>query len=429
MLLYLTAVVLMEYRELRKRKEEYRELVQFADFLANLKHEFYVCKNVTEAIFRASEEVTGKLHKRLEKICFLLEEEETEVAVAEYRYPKHLKYVKLFLIQCQNAVCYGSGRAGEESLFAKNMTELRRDVQNECYKRAQENFLFAGLGLIAALPAACIPLVKQWGSKHMPELVLFYQGTAGKLTAGALCLITVCCYGLLLVLRQTDSAVLQYSRKLNRRYICGVAGMLLAVGTMCLLRKETVGLIVAGGILSGTLGYLTGIGIFRYLAYLRMLGMSGEVLGLQAVILLMYRVPGITIMKLLHVLEEYAELFRQSLVRCSDCYAAEEEAALERLCCSETYPAFRLLAERLAAAEHVGLECAFSDIAADRQFFREQERLDAEQELKKRAVNGQILAFVPMMFLLFAYLILPFLTASLSQMGEVFREMEQIRGF
>ena len=370
----------------------------------------------------------GELRGRLEEICFLLEGEETDGVVAEYRYPKHLKYVKLFLLQCRNAVVYGSGKEGADSLFAQNMTELRRDVQNECYKRSQGMFLFSGLGLIAALPVVCLPMVKQWGSKMMPELESFYGSTTGNLTAAALCVITVCCYGLLMILRQTDA---EYGNIVFRKhgFICKITGAVFFVISLWLLRKESVGTAIVGSLFAGVLGTASGFGMERYLAYLRTLGMSGEVLGLQSVILLLYRVPNMTVMKLLTVLEEYAEVFRRSLMRCTDRYAAEDDKALQALCREEEYPAFRQLAGRLAVSERIGLERAFSDIARDRQFFREQEHLDAQQELKKRAVNGQILAFAPMMLLLFTYLILPFLVASLSQMGEIFREMEQMGSF
>ena len=42
-------------------------------------------------------------------------------------------------------------------------------------------------------------------------------------------------------------------------------------------------------------------------------------------------------------------------------------------------------------SERIGLVKAFSELAEDRHFFREQQRLDTEQELKKRAANGQVL--------------------------------------
>ncbi len=466
--LYFAGICLTEYRSFQKKRKEDTELAQFADFLSNLNYEFYLCKNVTEAIFRAAETVAGDLRKRLEEICFWLEEEESEAMAAECKYPRHLKYLKLFFVQCQNAVWYGSGKSGEETAFVRTMTELRRDVQNECYKRTQAGFLFAGLGLVAAVPIVFLPFIKCWGCGNMPELERFYNSTAGRLTETVLWFLTFCCYGLLIMLKRMDGTIYRrpeciqrlleqeffvkaakkwegtaperYGRNKLRRigiyrsgteyfWVCGAAGVLLAGVALWLLRGESFGIRFMGTGFAGGVGIAGGMFFYRYLAYLRTLGMSGEVLGLQSVVLLLYRVPNMTVMKLLSVLEDYAELFQRSLRHCSNAYAAEDEEAFIELRQEETYPAFRQLAGRLAVSERIGLVRAFSDIEKDRQFFREQERLDTEQTLKKRAANGQVLAFVPMMFLLFAELIIPFLAASLSQMSEIFLEMEQIRFF
>lgn len=423
-MLYFIAVCLLEYRGFQKRRKEYRELEHFAEFLANLSYEFYVCKNVTESIFRAAERVPGILKGKLEEICFLLEGEDMENAAAEYQYPKHLKYLKLFLIQCQNAVQYGSGRPGTESVFVRNMTELRRDVQNECYKRSQAAFLFAGLGLVAAVPVVFVPLVRKFGTANMQELKEFYEGTAGRLTVTLLFVVTVCSYVLLTIVRKTNSTVYQ-----RPKYACAAAAGGLSLCTAWSMRGEGAGWIVLAVLLGSVFGTAAVMLFYRYLEYLRKIGMGGEVLGLQSVVLMLYDVPNMTILKLLAALEDYAELFRDILVRCTDRYASEENKALELLREEETYPAFRQLAGRLAVSERIGLSCAFSEIAADRQFFREQQRLDMEQELKKKAANAQVLAFVPMAVLLFFYLILPFLMASVGQMTEIFREMEQIQYF
>jgi len=399
-------------------------LEHFAEFLANLNYEFYVCKSVTESIFRASECMPGNLRRKLEEICFLLEGEDMENAVAEYRYPVHLKYLKLFFIQCQNAVQYGSGKPGTESVFVKNMTELRRDVQNECYKRSQAAFLFAGLGLVAAVPVVFVPLVRQFGTVNMPELKKFYEGAAGQFTVIGVSIVTVCSYALLTIVRKTNGAF--YRRP---KYLCMAAAVGLALCSAWIVRGEGIARMTAAVVAGAALGVGMVLLFYRYSEYLRKIGMGGEVLGLQSVILMLYDVPNMTVMKLLATLEDYAELFQKTLLRCADRYASEESEALELLRREEAYPAFRQLAGRIAISERIGLVRAFSGIAEDRQFFREQQRLDTEQELKKKAANAQVLAFAPMAVLLFFYLIFPFLFASVGQMTEIFKEMEQIRYF
>lgn len=468
MILYLVAVCVWEYRGFCKRAREYRQLAQFAEFLSDLTHEFFLCKCVTESVFRAVEKVQGEVKHYLEELCFLLEEGEAEEDPDLYLYPKHLKHIKLFFLQCRNATCYGSGMPGAESGFARNMTELRRDVQNECYKRSQANFLFGGLGLVAIVPVAFVPLVKQWGMSNLPELGRFYESAAGRTMVVMLWLLTVSCYGLLSVLKRTEGASYRRPGWLNRLlelpvfegmekrfaesaaerigkkrlnaiglfgngmeywFVCGMTAI--AFGTMAVGLFRHTGF--WGSVLAAGFGMVFGIafsvGIYRYLAYVRGLGKNGEILGLQSVVLLLFQVPNMTIMKVLETMEEYAELFRHPLAECTDRYASEEEAALERLYRTEEDGAFRQLAGRLMVSERIGLVKAFSELAEDRHFFREQQRLDTEQELKKRAANGQVLAFTPLMFLLFAYLIIPFLIISLGQMTDVFREMTELRMF
>jgi len=438
-MLCFVAVLVIEYRGFRKRTKEYRELEHFAEFLSDLKEQFYLCKNVTESIFRAAERAPGNLRKGLEEICFLLEEDAGDSAIGEERFTGHLKYVRLFWIQCRSAVQYGSGKNSTESVFVKNMTELRRDVQNECYQRMQAMYLFAGMGMVAVMPVVFLPLIRWFGSVTMEELQVFYEGKAGRGIAVVFGILTVCCYMILCMVRQTDRRLYQKPKFLHEirfpegrmqyRVVCGGSGIITAGVVMVFAGGEKLQEQLAAGIVGMLIGVTIGVGFYKYLEYLQRLGTESEVLNLQAMILLLMDVPNITIGGILDVLGASAELFQKRLMQCADEYAAEDTVALERMFEDAEHAVFRQLAGRLLAGEKIGVKAAFSELAADRHFFREQLRMDMEQERKKKAANAQVIAFLPMMFLLFAYLIIPFLGVSLEQMREIFREMEQIRYF
>ncbi|MBR6538169.1 MAG: hypothetical protein IKT67_13310 [Lachnospiraceae bacterium] len=386
--------------------------------------------------------------------------------MAEPVFPEHLKSVRLFWGQCRSAVRYGSGRNSAESVFIKNMTELRRDVQNECYQRAQARYLFAGMGVVVALPVLFLPFVRWFGTVTLEELNGFYSGIFGRAVVCVFFLLSAGCYLLLNFVRQADkrgytrpefirrffsSTVFRpnkeaekenkaerYGRKKlkeagidadGRQYwmICGIVGVIGGLIVAILLydvpvMMKTVTCI--GGVFAG-MGVM--MFFYKYLAYLRKLGIKSEVMSLQAVILLLIDVPNITLTEILDVLGNCSELFQNRLSRCADEYAADDVVALEQLAEEDDMQELRQLTGRMIAAERVGLQTAFEEVAADRLFFREQLRLDSEYEQKKKAANAQVIAFLPMMFLLFAYLILPFLGASLVQMREIFAEMEQIR--
>jgi len=293
------------------------------------------------------------------------------------------KFLRLFLVQCRSAVQYGSGKSGTESVFVRNMTELRRDVQNECYQRTQAKYLFAGMGVVTVLPMVFLPFIKWFGSITMKELEMFYTGQAGRIVVTFFLLLTAVCYLLLCLIRQTDKRLYQRPNLLKRIFMCGVycrwsslffGGLLEQRGTQRLsdagiegngMQYWTVcgmcGLVSAlfsmstfhavsffaktmtfwGGFAGG---FVAAMGFYKYLTYLRRLGMKGEVLGLQSMVLLMADVPNITITGVLDVLGSCGELFEKKLLRCADEYASEDAGALERMLETADHPAFRELA-------------------------------------------------------------------------------------
>lgn len=373
-MLCFVAVLVIEYKGYIRRKAEYRELEQFAEFLSDLKDYFYVCKNVTESIFRAAERVPGDLRKRLEELSFLLETDAWGITATEETVAGKLRYMRAFVIQCRSAIRYGSGGNGTESVFQKNMTELRRDVQEECAAKTASMYAFAGLGVITGVGAVFPPFIRKFGEFTIQGPASFYGGVGGYVTITAFLLITVFCYLFLQTIRQSEE----------------------------LLRMP-------------------------YPVFFRKLGRGSEVMELQAMILLLLDVPEITVSDILDVLCSVAQRFRVPLLRCKDAYHADDIAALQQLYEEVRYPPFRRLIARLLMSDKVGLREAFSDLATDRRYMRGQLRMQREQERKKKVVYAQITAFVPLFFLLFAYLILPFLTMSLGQMGQIFQQMEQFR--
>ena len=111
MLCFVT-VLIIEYKGYKCRKVNVRELEHFAEFLSDLKDYFYVCKNVTESIFRAAERMPGNLRKRMEALSFLLETDAWGTAAMEETVSGKYHYMRAFVIQCRSAIRYGSGGNG-----------------------------------------------------------------------------------------------------------------------------------------------------------------------------------------------------------------------------------------------------------------------------------------------------------------------------
>ncbi len=381
-MLCLVAVLVIEYKGYKSRKAEYRELEHFAEFLSDLKEYFYVCKNVTESIFRAAERMPGNLRKRLEELSYLLETDAWGITATEETVLGRIRYMRPFVIQCRSAIRYGGDGNGTESVFLKNMTELRRDVQEECAAKAASMYAFAGMGVITVIGAAFPALIRRFGEFAMQESASFYSDWGGRVTIAAFLLITMVCYLFLQIIRKSEEPL--------------------------------------------KTGYV-GKKKLPYLRFLWNLGRGSEVMELQAMVLLLIDVPGITVSELLDVLCSGAQRFRVPLLRCRAAYGAEDILALQRLYDEVSFPPFRQMVAGLLMSDKVGLREAFSDLAVDRRYLREQLRMRREQERKKMVAYAQIAAYCPMFFLLFAYLIIPFLVMSLGQMKAVFEQMEQFR--
>ena len=466
LMMYCCFVIWTEYASFSKRKKEYRDLDAFAEFLADVNYEYFVCKSVTEAIFQAAEKLPKHLKHKVEEICYLLEDEETEEAAPDFTYPKHMKHLKLFLVLCQNAVRFGSGGSGEEATFTKNMTELRKDVQIECMKRSEALFLFSGLGLIAALPVATLSAVRKWGSTNLPELKSFYDGFAGRIVVLIIWCATLLSYLLIRIVRKTDGNAYRRPKHIcnyfDQPFFHPIKNRLVGtraekIGRVRLLRAgivrdgaeywiacfsvgvavQVISVVLSAGergvrvfIVSGIsfgAGFLCMMFFYKYLAYVRSLGVGTEVLGLQSILLMLFEAPNMTIGKLLESMEEYSELFHREILACTDRYASEENEAIKMLEQNNLPKEFQRLSHRLFIAEKIGIRKAFAELAADRRYFRDVWKEDTEKEMSGRAANAQVFAFAPLFIILFAYLIIPFLYSSLGQMSNIFSEMNQMR--
>ena len=146
-----------------------------------------------------------------------------------------------------------------------------------------------------------------------------------------------------------------------------------------------------------------------------------EVLRLEFLIRLEKQLPGMTSLELLEDLEQNAQLFRNSLRECIGDYGTDENEALLCLWQKEDYPPFRKLVDMFVMAEEIGVEDAFEEIDAEIEQFLENQKLETEIMQQRRADFAVLLACIPGVFLMFGYLIFPF-------MAQCFRMLEYYNG-
>ena len=139
------------------------------------------------------------------------------------------------------------------------------------------------------------------------------------------------------------------------------------------------------------------------------LGMNGEVVQFHSIILMLMYLDNISILTILETMEIFAGIFKTSIQECINDFNSGSEEALIRLKEKETCEVFRRLVDNLLVSDKIGIIKAFDEIAADRLYFSERRKQENEIVLKKKADNATLIAYIPLMLIMIAYLIAPFI--------------------
>ena len=143
--------------------------------------------------------------------------------------------------------------------------------------------------------------------------------------------------------------------------------------------------------------------------------MEEEVIQYQSIILMMMHFERITTLDMLEMLERFAGIFRSSIQECINEYGAGDVEALEALKEAESFEPFQQIIDNFIVADKIGIEKAFDEIAADRLNFQQKRQQDNEIALQQRAQTATMLSLVPILSVMFFYLIGPFVIASIQE--------------
>lgn len=157
--------------------------------------------------------------------------------------------------------------------------------------------------------------------------------------------------------------------------------------------------------------------------YFRKLNMEDEVMQLQSIILMLIYIKRMNVEILLEWMENFSDIFRDSLIECVDHFSYDEELALERLKERILFLPFVRIVEDLEACDRLGVEDAFDEIAGQRDFFADKRKQDNEITLANKGVIAKAVAYIPLIMLLGFYLIVPFVLESVAQLMNYMADM------
>jgi hypothetical protein len=180
-------------------------------------------------------------------------------------------------------------------------------------------------------------------------------------------------------------------------------------------------------LLAASGGYLFPLVLLSFRSRLRRLSMRHEVEQFRTMLVILTPLERMTVDEIMQWLERFSVHFREPLQQCQLALSAGAWQALEHCKQQTAFPPLEEILVRLQnAAEQISLAAAFEDLRTDREYEREQRKLEFAKTIAAKAAWGKLLGFVPLYGLVFVYLIVPMIDVSIVQMQSYYEQMNTL---
>lgn len=113
----------------------------------------------------------------------------------------------------------------------------------------------------------------------------------------------------------------------------------------------------------------------------------------------------------------FSSIFRDSLTKCQFRLGAGDTDALEELKEDEPFIPFQRIIDSLIDADRVGVEKAFVELTGDMEVSKKERELDTNTYINKKSGLASMLVFIPLLLLLFGYMIAPMMFTAFGTMN------------
>jgi len=470
---YFAVVISDEVLRFRIKYLERRILKQMEKMLNDVRHFYYDTHSISVALQEAAGTVGDEMRIHIDQLLEVLSAEFLEAAVEEYNQSSGNRFLKLFLSQCVAMQEYGDTERKGESVFVKNLSDLREDILNYLLQLDRIQLEFGGLIFVSLTPILTLPLIRTTAIATLPELSAFYMGTGGIVLPVVYLVVTALVHNVILDMQELDaknkSVYLILQRLGKRKYIALLldywerrhygniilkrhrlqrAGEHIAPRYIFLEKILYLGLtVIVGGVvlvyakgkneciqclevgvllLAGLVAYLIPDMRIKYRTTLMQMNMLSEVTQFQSIILMQMFIPDITVLRILLTMEQFAVIFRKSIQDCINEYSYSVFHALTNMKASESYEPFRRLCDNLLTVDKIGIVRSFEEIVQDREHFQRKREADTYRMIRKKSGYAKLIAFVPMLLIMVTYLILPYSMEAMRQFSIIMQEINGI---
>ena len=189
-------LVSLYYRFHYTRKKYMSLLLQFEQFLVNVRNIYQNTGMVEEALQESIWESQEEIASHMQSLFMALDLEDSE-ELQEYKEGIAFPYILTFYILCKTCITYGDSYTMGKSAFLSNMNHLKEEIHNEVLRRKRLNHVFSGLLFVTVFPILFIDCIRRWSIGNFPELIRYYDGGYGLLVKCILCIVTIIIFRLI----------------------------------------------------------------------------------------------------------------------------------------------------------------------------------------------------------------------------------------
>ncbi|NGZ74498.1 hypothetical protein [Saccharibacillus alkalitolerans] len=173
--------------------------------------------------------------------------------------------------------------------------------------------------------------------------------------------------------------------------------------------------------------YFVPLGVMMFQRRIRGMDMQNEVDQFRMLISILSQFDRMSVQVILEWMERFAIIFKPALQRCLLDYDGGAAGAMAVLKNEAPFPPFVRMVERLEnALERISIQEAFDDLEMEQEYYREQKKETMDRLIESKSNWGRDIGFAPVMFMLGAYIIVPFLYVSFMQMKDLISQLGQI---
>ncbi len=442
-----------------------KQLLDLDWLLSEVRHRYYVHGMVDEAVLEAYEVCKNAgLKEIIYEIYEVLCSVDLNVAKERFKFMNQNRYFRMFLTLSLMVIEFGDKTVEGQSLYLRNLKRLREEIHIELKNNQTLKHHFAGLTFLIVVPVTTLGAIESWGLSNLPELSTYYQGAYRILFYAFLFILTVGLYYLFFLLKTPIKVIsklhpwlkkvsshrlffrfcrnyeyffprtfekqrisliqvgetMEISEFLSKRILCGFLGFSFSfLWSLIFLISVWMNGVLLIVLLSTILCYLIPVWVLRYRVKLAKVYMEDEVFQFQSILMMVMYMDRISTYELLEIIEDFSIIFKKQLRQCLLDYDVGQKEALYQLRENTYCEAFHKLIDNLIMCDDIGVIKALDEVALEIQFYSEKRQQQTNYQLEQKGIVCRFLSFLPLVTTIALYLILPFVTVSLSKLIEI----------